>query len=355
MLTTQEIAELSGVSRATVSAVINGKPGVRECTRRKVLDVIEKHQGRAYFIRKSLVSEISRMIGVIVGSINNPFFTEVTSGIATVLRANGFHDMLLHATDDRPGKLVSDMGVLMGCNPPGYIVVAGRGEEDDEALRRLCESGPPVVAVGTLEGMNTHMVDVSNREASREATEYLIARGHRHIVYLSGPAYRAVAQERTLGYVEALVVHEIGYANSMTVRAGETAEGGYKAAMTVLASPKQRPTAIACFNDQVATGVYRAAYELGLRIPDDLSVMGFDGVEIGALLGPPLTTLSVFPRTLGTLAAEMLLEILAGEGGQGVRQRIIAHQLVERGSVIDAPDRVQARPSRTTRATARTE
>ncbi len=337
MLTTEEIARMSGVSRATVSAVINGKSGVREATRRKVLDIIEQHKEHAQFIRKSLVSEISRMIGVIIGSINNPFFTEVTSGIASVLRKNGFHDILLHTTDDRPGKLISDINVFMGCNPPGYIVVAGRGEEDEEVLRHLYELGRPMVAIGTLEGVNTHTVDVSNRDASRDATEYMISRGHRHMVYLTGPPYRSSAQERTLGFVEALVRHEIEYANAMTVRAGETMQGGYDAAMSVLANPETRPTAIVCFNDQVAAGVYLAARELELRIPQDLSVMGYDGIEMGALMGPPLTTLSVSPKSLGTAAAELLLDILAGDNGQAIIQRTIPHKVIIRDSVIDAP------------------
>lgn len=337
MLTTKEIARLSKVSRATVSAVINGKDGVRESTRRKVLDVIEQHEGRARFIRKSLVSEISRMIGVVIGSINNPFFTEVTAGIATVLRAHGFHDMLVHATDDRPGRLVSDMSVLMGFNPPGYIVVAGKGEEEGDLINHLCELGKPIVAVGTLEDVNTHVVDVANRQASRDAAEYLIGRGHREIVYLSGPAYRAVAQERTLGFIEAMVCHEIQCATTMTFRAGETARGGYEATLQVLADASKRPTAIACFNDRVAAGVYRAAHELDLRIPEDISVMGFDGIEIGAVMGPPLTTLSVFPSTLGTVAAEMLLEILSSQDNSEFIQRTVEHKLVERGSVADGP------------------
>jgi LacI family transcriptional regulator len=183
-------------------------------------------------------------------------------------------------------------------------------------------------------GIPTHTVSFDNRLCSRDATDYLIGRGHRRITCLTGPARSATAKERVLGFIESLVTHEIDFRESMTVRAGDTSAEGYTAAMKVL-TRDERPTAFVCCNDMVAMGVYKAANQLGLRIPDDISVLGFDGVEFGELLGPPLTTLSIFPRQIGEKAAEILLSVISGEQGRGLVEHVMKHALIERASVRD--------------------
>ena len=118
------------------------------------------------------------------------------------------------------------------------------------------------------------------------------------------------------------------------MRAGDTSDDGYRAALQVLTNPEHRPTALLCCNDMVAIGCYKAAYQLGLHIPNDLSVVGFDGIEMGEVMGPPLTTLSVFPREMGRLAAEMLMAILADpKARHGHVETVIQHKLIERASV----------------------
>lgn len=334
MVTAGDIARISGVSRTTVFAVLKGKPGVSEKTREKVLAAIREHGYETGLVQKSLVSEISKMIGVVIGNINNPFFTELTSGVDSVLRPRGYHYMLHHGTENRPEEGVEEFEALGAYELRAYIISAGEAEQYEEHIRWVLKSKKPLVTIMEAPGLETHTVRFENRRGFRDATDYLIRRGHRRIACLTGPARSAMGKERTLGFVESLVAHEVDFHESMTVRAGDTSEGGYQAALKVLSNPKTRPTALMCFNDMVAIGCYRAVHQLGLHIPNDVSVVGFDGIEMGEVMGPPLTTMSVFPHEIGRQAAEMLLNTVSGSNGkQGHSEKVIEHKLIERESV----------------------
>jgi len=136
-----------------------------------------------------------------------------------------------------------------------------------------------------------------------------------------------------MGFVESLIEHDIPMSEAAIVDAGETAAAGYRAALDMLRDPRQRPTALLCFNDMVAMGVYRAAHELDLDIPGDLSVVGFDGIDFAELLGPPLTSVDILPETLGRKAAELLVKVIRNEVGRAPVTEWIEPKLIERGSV----------------------
>lgn len=335
MLTARDIAKLSGVSRTTVFAVVKGKPGVRERTRERVLAVIREHGYEAGLVQKSLVSEISNMIGVVIGNINNPFYTEVVAGIHSVLRSRGFHHMLHHGTESRPEEGIEEFEALHAYELRGYIISAGEQEQYEKHIRWVLDAKRPLVTIMEAPGLETNVVRFDNRKGSRDATDYLIGKGHRRITCLTGPGRSATAKERILGFIESLVAHEVGFHESMTMQAGDTSDDGYRAALKVLADPKRRPTALLCCNDMVAIGCYKAAHELGLHIPTDVSIVGFDGIDMGEVMGPPLTTLSVFPREIGRFAAEMLLGVIGGDGNgrQSCKQKTVEHRLIERESV----------------------
>lgn len=333
MVTAKDIARASGVSRTTVFAVVKGKPGVSERTRERVLAAIREHGYETGLVQKSLISEISKMIGVVIGNINNPFYTEVVSGIDTVLRPRGFYHMLHHGTEDRPEEGIEEFKSLGAYELRGYIISAGEAEQYEEHIRWVLKSKRPLVTVMEAPGLETHTVRFDNRKGNRDATDYLVNKGHRRIACLTGPARSATAKERILGFVESLVAHELDFHDSMVVRAGDTPEDGYRATLSILSDPKTRPTALLCCNDMVAIGCYKAANELGLHIPKDISVVGFDGIDMGEVMGPPLTTLSVFPREIGRQAAEMLLQVIGGNNRHGYLNQVIEHKLIERESV----------------------
>jgi DNA-binding LacI/PurR family transcriptional regulator len=314
--------------------VLKGKGGVSEKAREKVLTTIRAHGYQNGLVPKSLVSEVSSMIGVVIGNINNPFFTEVVSGIDSVMSQRGFHHFLHHGTENRPEEGVEEFESLHAYEMRGYIISAGESQHYGDHIQRVLATGRPLVTIMEAPGLETNTVRFDNRKGSKDATDYLLGKGHRRIACLTGPIRSATAKERILGFVESLVAHEIEFHDSMTVRAGDTSDDGYKAALQVLSDPQTRPTALLCCNDLVAIGCYKAAHQLGLHIPNDVSIVGFDGIDMGEVMGPPLTTLSVFPREIGRLAAEMLIAVIgAGKNRQGYLEKVIEHKLIERESV----------------------
>jgi len=333
MLTAKDIADLSGVSRTTVFAVLGGKPGVTEKTREKVLEVLREHGYQNGLVQRSMVAELSKIIGVVVGNINNPFYTELISGVDKLLAPEGFHHLLHYGTDVDPREGIAAFDAIGEYNLRGYIMAAGEMARYEAHIRKVVALNRPLVTIMRAPGVQASCVWFDDRKCSRDATDYLVARGHRRILCLTGPSQSATAKERILGFMESLVAHDIEFHSSMAVRGGDTSSDGYRAALKVLSDSTTRPTAIVCCNDLVAIGVYKAAYELGLRIPEDISVVGFDGIELGEVLGPPLTTLSVFPRRIGEIAAEMLLAIINGKHRRGTMEHVIEHALIERASV----------------------
>lgn len=332
MVTITELASLCGVSRSTVSAVLNGKPGVREKTRQKVLECIREHNYERGLVAKSLVSELSRMIGVFVPDVGRRFYKEIIYGINAVLESHDYH-MLYHGAGHHSGTYQEQLSAIKAYGPAGSIIVKGTHARSVEDIQDILETGAPVVTVERIEGAETHAVCYDNRRAARLAPDYVFEMGHRRVTYLAGSAPWGASKERKLGFMESLVEHELDFDGTMTVETPGTAEGGYEAALSVLSDPETRPTALVCFNDLTAMGVYRAAYELGLRIPDDVSVIGFDGIDLCEALGPPLTTVSIFPEKLGRAAAELLLEVIQRDNRGGFLTREIEPKLIERQSV----------------------
>ena len=332
MVTISELARLSGVSRSTVSAVLNGKPGVREKTRQKVLECIREHNYERGLVAKSLVRELSRMIGVLVPDVRRRFYTEIIYGISAVLESDGYH-MLYHRAGPQSDTYRQQLSAIKAYRPAGSIVVKGTHARSVEDIHGVLETGAPLVTVERIEDVETHAVCYDTRRAARLAPDYVFGMGHRRVTYLAGSAPWGASKERKLGFMESLVEHELDFDGTMTVETPGTAEGGYQAALNILSNSETRPTALICFNDITAMGAYRAAYELGLRIPDDVSVIGFDGIDFCEMLGPPLTTVSIFPERLGRAAAELLLEVIQRDNRGGVLTREIEPKLIERESV----------------------
>jgi len=330
--TMQEIAQQCGLSRATVSAVLNGKPGVTEKTRQKVLETLREFRLHHRLISPSLRAHFAQMLAVVVPDIRNPFYAEMQAGFIDVMKGHGNHT-ITYPTDGSHEDEVGVIAALMEYDLAGFVVAASQKGESNEHLERVIESGTPLVLIGETPGLQTHVVDLDNRAGSKAATDYLLARGHRRLACLAGIPTSTSSKERALGFVESLLDHGIHFDYSMVVWTDATSAGGYLKAVETLRNTEDRPTALVCFNDVVAIGAYRAAYELGLHIPDDISIVGFDDIEICKVLGPPLTTVSVNPRNVGHTLAETLVSVLKGEvRGTWVR-RMVPATLVERGSV----------------------
>ena len=331
-ITTSEIARLSGVSRSTVSAVLNGRRNVRESTRKKVLECIRQQNYASGMIARTLVGELSRMVAVLAPNLGSPYHMMFFRGVTEVLGAEGYH-ILFHNVRPEDQEDPETLASLHAYRPAGYIILKGAEGPHAEHARKIVEEGVPLVSEGKFEGIETHSVCFDNRTPVKVATDYVIERGHRRLGHIAGPTFSFGAKERKLGFIESLINHNIPVSDAVIVDAGETATAGYQAALDVLRSPQSRPTALVCFNDMVAMGVYRAAHELSLDIPDDLSVVGFDGIDFAELFGPPLTSVDIFPTELGKQAAGLLVKVIRNETGRGMVTQWLEPKLLERASV----------------------
>jgi DNA-binding LacI/PurR family transcriptional regulator len=332
-ITTSDIARLSGVSRSTVSAVLSGKRNVRESTRRKVLECIRQQNYESGMIARSLVGELSRMVAVLASNIGSPFHMMFFRGVNEVLGNEGYH-ILFHNVRPEDQEDPETLATLRAYRPAGYILLKGAEGPHAEHARRIVEDGVPLVTEATLPSLETHSVTFDNRVGMQLATDYVISMGHRRLAHLAGPSFSLGAKERKMGFIESLIEHDLPVSDAVIADSGETAVAGYRTALEILREPKMRPTVLLCFNDMVAMGVYRATHELGLEIPRDLSVVGFDGIDFAELLGPPLTSVNIFPETLGRKAAELLVKVIRNETGRSIVKEPVEPVLIKRGSVL---------------------
>jgi len=332
-VTTAEIARRCGLSRPTVSAVLNGKRNVRESTRRKVLDCIREQEYEVGMISKALVGELSYMIAVLASNLGSPFHMMIFRGVGEVLESRGYHTLVHNVrSEDQPDP--KTLASLHAFRPAGYIILRGAEGLNGLHARQIAEDGIPLVTQGQVEGLETHSVNFDERAAMKLAADYIIEQGHRRIGHIAGPTFSKGAQQRKMGIIESLVEHGIPMSDAPIVDGGETAISGYQMALKMLKDPDVRPSALLCFNDMVAVGVYRAAHELGLDIPGDLSVVGFDGIDFGEFLGPTLTTVDICPVELGRRAAELLLNVIKNPARRGLETQWIETRLVVRDSVV---------------------
>lgn len=331
-VTIKDIAEASGVSRATVSAVLHGRGWVSEETRRKIQAVLRERGYQRHLIANSLSERFAHMVGVVIGNIKNPFNTELVASLQEVLERAGYF-LILHTTDETYESELKAFRALRTYELGGYVVAPVQEGQPHDHLRGLVAEGKLVVSIGELSDIETHMVDFDDQYGNKMAVDHLIRYGHRCIGCLAGAETSTFARRRVMGYVESLMEHGITFDHRLLVRAGDTLAGGYAAAKDLLTKSTSHPTALVCFNDLIALGAYQAAKHLGLHIPQDLSVVGFDDCEMAAVMGPPLTTVATFPSDLGKQIAEIILSVHQNPALKGFLHRRTYPHLIQRESV----------------------
>ncbi len=331
-ITVGEIARLAGVSRSSASAVLNGKSSVRESTRAKVLECIRRENFQPGIVAKSMVLELSHMVTVLAADPGSPYDMMVFQGIASVLRRESYN-VLFHVVEHEDWNSPNPFAGLNSVRSAGYIMLGANGGEQAKQAQRWLDEGIPLVIIGLSEGLDTHMVTLDYRNAMKAATDYVIRKGHRRLAHFGGSPQSLGAREREIGFIEALVEHGIPLSTATIMRLGLSPEAEREAAIELLRDPVRRPTAVTCFNDMLAINIYQAARELSLRIPEDISVVGFDGTYLAELLGPPLTTMDIFPKRLGEKSAQMLLKVIRNQAGRGLVKELSQCQLREGASV----------------------
>lgn len=328
MTTITDVARVAEVSTATVSRVLNGNPEVNPALAERVRAAVRELGYRPSRLARSLRTKRTAVWAVIIPDIRNPFFTEMVRGVEDVAYANGYSLMLCNADED-PAKEAAYLQLCLTEHMAGVILTPASRTRTD--VRELTAQGVPVVTVDRrLDGRTVDRVLVDNAAGAAMAVDHLTAMGYRRIGCVSGPADVSTSSDRLAGYRAGLRAHGIRPSAEL-ISSGDFREAGGKSAMRRLLGLNRPPDAVFAANNLMTLGALEAIAEAGLRIPEDMAVVGFDDVPWASLLRPALTTIAQPIYDAGTETARMLLERIGGYHG-GSRELVLTPTLRVRDS-----------------------
>lgn len=329
-----EVAAAAGVSVPTVSKVLNQRADVAPATRERVERALVEH---GYVVRRAgrlLRTGTSGQIDFVVQSLHSDYAAEILRGVEEALAGTDVRVVLAPTHDHRQRERQWLQRLADGATDGAVVILADRESPPVQELRRRAIPFVVVDRLGEL-GPDDLSVSATNWAGGRAATEHLLALGHRRIAAVLGPAESPSTRDRLAGYRTALEAAGVP-ADPALIRHGDWhAERAHEVMTQLLALPGP-PTAVFAGNDEQCLGIYRALYERGLRIPDAMSVVGFDDMLYAPLLAPPLTTMRQPLREMGRVATKLLLRLIAGEPVEHVRVEL-ATPLIQRAS--SAPPR----------------
>ncbi len=342
--TIRDIALEAGVSIATVSKVINqGTKGMSEKTRLKILEIAQRLNYHPNLQARGLVSKHPESIGIIIPRdaqtvFTNPYFAEILKGIAETSRESRQY-LVFSINGGEPYTQMYLERLAAG------VIVLGHRLNDPQIEEAAKIKIPMVLIPGLLTENDIPSLDVDNVNGALQAVDHLAALGHRRISFLIGPATLKYHFERLSGYMQGLEKNGLPVNKDLVVEFNGTQEGGYLA-MKKLLSTESHPTAVLVINDYSAMGAIQAAKELGSRIPQDVSVVGFGDVPFSSMITPGLTTVREPFHKLGNEAVVMLLRLIRGKR-LSKKHMILPVELVVRGSTGAPPqDRKKGRPGK---------
>jgi LacI family transcriptional regulator len=326
-VTLKDVAREAGVNLSTASRSMNNAYGVHPKTREHVLAVAQRMNYRPNQVARGLATGRSHSMALVVSDIRNPFFAEVARGAEDAAYA-GNCDLVLCNSDLNPEKQMRYLESLLAKRVDG-ILMNSVSDLTHAQQEQVISSGVPVVLLNRNTGARRFSTVVpDNVEGGQIAARYLTNLGHTKIAHLSGPRRHGNLGARTQGFVK--FFQSEGVPAPLVIHGKHTLAGGYEMAKRLLTENRSL-TAIFAANDVIAFGCIRAAAELGIRIPADLSIIGFDNVEISQIVSPPLTTIHQPKYELGKSAMELLLQMVS-HPDQEPEQRIMGVRLVERQS-----------------------
>jgi LacI family transcriptional regulator len=324
--TIAEVAERAGVSPTTVSHVITGNRPVAAATRKRVEEVVLELGFRPNGLARSLRIQRSHTIALIIPDITNPFYPVLARGLDDALGTD-YRTMICYTDADRDRELafVADVSDRKA---DGIVIVAFRIAASE--LKQIMPSAIPVVSVG--DGIDDPLIDMvltNDENGAFEATRYLLELGHRRVALIGGT--EGPGPRRMAGYRRALENAGIAFRPDLAAIGGWNRHGGSTALRQLLAIADP-PSAVFCANDLMAIGAFDAAREQGLRIPQDLAIVGYDDIDAAAMVNPPLTTVANPAYEVGETAGRLLLDRVTGSYSGKRRDVVLRSQLVKRAS-----------------------
>jgi len=289
MTTIRDVAKLAGVSIATVSHVINETRYVSDELVYRVKNAMEELDYHPNLLASSLRGGETKTIGLIIPDISNQFFAEISRKIEDNGLAHGY-SLIICNTDDNPEKEKRYIDILLSKQVDGFIFISA-GDETDSLLKPISKGIPIVVADRYIENPNVNTVVVDNFDGGYQATKHLISLGHKRIGFISGSLTVSPSSDRFEGYKKALIDSNLPVDLSIVVHGDYRYQGGVDA-MKKLLSVDPELTALFSCNDMMALGAIRTVYNFGLKIPEDISIIGFDDIPLAKSSYPALTTMA---------------------------------------------------------------
>ncbi len=346
-----DVARLAGVSIKTVSRVLNGEPNVRQTTREKVSSAVEALNYQPNLSARQLASKRTFLVGMLYDDPDpnneNDYLTTLQSGSLRACRENGYKLLINPRRTDSAGLFDEVLGLSRQVD--GLIILQPLSDVE-ELSQFLRERSIPCVRVSQRPFAGFPWISVGDTEAADEMTEHLLQLGHRRIGFIMGHPDHGQSHDRLSGYRRALERHGISAQDDLVRQGRFDYESGYACARSLLLSTSP-PTAIFASNDPMAMGVLSAAHELGLGVPGDLSVAGFDDSPLARHAWPHLTTVRQPIEEVARLATEELIKQLQGRSGDVVHHRLKA-ELVRRASTAPALPAAKGKRVRRRRSTA---
>jgi len=329
--TMKRLAEELGVSITTVSKVLNNQPDIGAAMRARVLKKVEELGYRPNAVARSLTLRRTNTLGIVIPDLMHSFFVEVVAGIESVLSARGYA-LLLCSSGEDASKERRELEALRQRQVDGLVFASAHGTSNVDLLRQLTDAGKCLVMIDRDDHpeIRCHRVLTDDERVGWIATSHLVGLGHRAIAHIAGPPL-VHAKRREEGYRQALREHRLPGRSEWIVPAGFLERNGYEA-MRRLLGAKSRVTAVFAANDPTAIGAMKAIWDAGLRVPEDVAVVGAGDVAHGDVLRVPLTTVGWSRQEMGTRAAELILQQLEGRPRRSFQRVVIPPTLVVRES-----------------------
>ncbi|MFP4662138.1 MAG: LacI family DNA-binding transcriptional regulator [Halanaerobiales bacterium] len=329
--TMKDIAREIGVSKSTVSRALADDPRVNEDTRQIIRETARRMNYQPHKAAQALANKNTKVIGILFPrlprTISDPFFLEFLQGVGDVAVSNGYSLNLYNEHLDKENKLDE---IFHRHNVDGIILTEPK--LNDFRIVHLKKEGLPFVFLGNPMGdKDIYWVDTDNQLGAYKAVDFLINSGHKNIATITGDLDLVAGRYRLQGYKDALQEKGLELKSDLIVNADFTQEGAYRAAKKLL-NRSVEVTAIFAANDLMALGVLKALKEFKVKVPGDIALMGYDGVQIGEFIEPPLTTIYHSGKKMGEIAMELLLKNIQGEKVDK-RHVLITPELLVRGSV----------------------
>jgi DNA-binding LacI/PurR family transcriptional regulator len=322
----RDIANLAGVSTATVSHVLNNTRFVSEELKQKVREIIEHNGYTPNAHARNLASRQSRTFGLILSDLSNPFFPDLVKSIQECAIAEGY-DVTMANTNYDPQRTLASVQRMLEQRVSGVAVMTS--EMDISLIGRLTarEVAMVFLDVGKV-GPYVNNIAVNYEKGIRAGVEHLLDLGHRRIAYISGPQALKSAQRRRLAFTKAMKRYESSLHTQPSVYEGDFKATGGRQAVAEILRQKPMPTAILAANDLMAMGALSELRKAGLRVPEDISVIGFDDISFAALTDPQLTTIALPREEIGRAAVEALLNTIKAPNHLGREYQITSHLIV---------------------------